>query len=125
MENGDIPDANIITSDGDQKGRLDTLQPFELTPSQITSGSSPWIQTDIGYQTCVSGVVTQGDGESGADADWVTVFWVSTFQTSKASTQVFIKENGANKVSLILTIICLREACVITYFLYLILFIIF
>ena len=98
MENGDIPDANIMTSDGNQKGRLNTANAFERS-----SGNDPWIQADIGYQTCVSGVVTQGDGESGDDADWVTLFWISTFQTSTASTQVFIRENGVNKVSLILT----------------------
>ena len=119
MENSDIPDANIRVSDGNQKGRLNTLNPVELTPNQITSGNDPWIQADIGYQTCVSGVVTQGDGEGGADSDWVTSFWVSTFQTSATSTQVFIKENGVNKVSLIsfsLTIISLRRACGRTYF---------
>ena len=100
MENGDIPDANIVSSDGNQKGRLNTPYAFELTPSQITSGNDPWIQADIGYQTCVSGVRTQGDGETDAP-DWVTLFWVSTFQTSTTSAQVFIKENGQNKVCLI------------------------
>ena len=115
MENGDIPDANIMVSDGNQKGRLNTPNPVELTPSQITNGNDPWIQADIGYQTCVSGVVTQGDGEGGADEDWVTSFWVSSFQTSTTSTQVFIKENGENKASLILfslIVIYLGDSCV-------------
>ena len=119
-ENGDIPDANIMASDGNQKGRLNTPHPFEKTPGEITSGNDPWIQADIGYQTCVSGVRTQGDGESGVIADWVTSFWVSTFQTNTTSTQVFIKENGVNKVSEILfslTIISVRGICVKTYFL--------
>ena len=116
MENGDIPDANIMVSHGNQKGRLHSAHEFEITPSV----TNPFIQVDIGYQTYVSGVVTQGDGDSGTAGDWVTSFWVSTFQNSTASTQVFIKENGENKVSLILfslTIISVRGACVMTYLL--------
>ena len=98
MENGDIPDANIMAShNGYVKGRL-----HGQNWCVSISTTDPWIHADIGYQTCVSGVVTQGDGQSGAYADWVSSFWVSTFETSTASTQVFVKENGVNKVSLIL-----------------------
>ena len=98
MENGDIPDANIMTSDGNQKGRLNSQNEFEISSPSVTN---PWIQADIGYQTCVSGVVTLGDGDSGGAGDWITSFWVSTSRNS-TSAQVFIKENGENKVSLIL-----------------------
>ena len=98
MENGDIPDTNIMASHGNMKGRLHG-QYWDV--STITSITNPWIQADIGYQTCVSGVVTQGDGHSGTAGDWVTSFWISTFQTNDNSAQVFIKENGVNKVSLI------------------------
>ena len=98
MKSGDIPDGSITAShSGHLKGRL--YGPGWYVASGITD---PWIQADIGYQTCVSGVVTQGDGQSGSSADWVSSFWVSTFQTSTTSTPVFIKENGVNKVGLIL-----------------------
>ena len=97
MENSDIPDANIMASQGNEKGRLNAQIPFYLSRAL----SDPWVQANIGYQTCVSGLVTQGDGgHSGAD-DWVTSFWVSTYQVDLTSTQTFIKENGQNKVSLI------------------------
>ena len=115
MENGDIPDTSITAShSGHLKGRLQGQNWY------VSMGiTDPWIQADIGYQTCVSGVVTQGDGDSGNLADWVSSFWVSTFQTNTASTEVFIKENGVNKVSLMpsLIAVCLYNYCVITNFL--------
>ena len=92
IANGDIPDSNIQASHGSSKGRLNG-SPFH----SIVTGK-PWVEADIGYRTCVSGVVTQGDGHSGTAADWVTLFLVSTSQCSN-TTQVFVKENGQAKVS--------------------------
>ena len=96
MKNGDIPDANIQASYGSSKGRLCGGSPFE---ARVTG--NPWIQANIGYQTRVSGVVTQGDGERDA-ADWVTSFWVSTSPTSSANALIYIQENGQRKVSVII-----------------------
>lgn len=98
MENGDIIDSNIMAShNGHVKGRLHGQCWFV----SITI-SDPWIQADIGSQTCVSGVATQGDPDSGEYADWVSSFWVSTFRDGPTSPQIFVKENGQNKVRIYL-----------------------
>ena len=57
----------------------------------IASGSheQAWIQADIGYQTYVSGVATQG-GNNG----WATSFKVSTFHMTVADDEIYINENG-------------------------------
>ena len=51
----------------------------------------PWVQADIGYQTYVSGVVTQGDGGDGGD-DWISSIKVSTFLMSTNDEEVFVKD---------------------------------
>ena len=95
IQNGDIPDANIQASHVSSKGRLCSRSPFH---KHVTG--NPWIQANIGYQTRVSGVVTQGDGQR--DGDWVTSFWVSTSPTSSANALIYIQENGQRKVSVII-----------------------
>ena len=75
MTSWQIPDANIQTSaEARGNGRLRGNSPFQAP----NDASDPWIQADIGYQTCVSGVKTQGI----AGDNFVTSFWVSTFGTS-------------------------------------------
>ena len=108
MANGDIPNENIQTSSKRiQRTSNDNLYGF---PSQarlngsstwtgINSTAQPWIQADIGYQTYISGVVTQGDGgvggNNGDHRDWVTSIKVSTFYMSINDTEVFMR-NGFN-----------------------------
>ena len=78
MENGDIPDANIqaiVSTYSDYPARNGRLSGTQLW-SVPGSVSNPWIQADIGYQTYVSGVVTQGDGGH-YSPDWVTTLKVS------------------------------------------------
>ena len=98
MENGDIPDANIQASHHVRyllRARLGDTRSY---PWDVSGDiSRPWIQADIGYQTCVTGVVTQGDGS--ADDDWVTSFSVSTF-LSDSSSVMFVTEQGRLKVRL-------------------------
>ena len=97
MENGDIQDENIQASStysaafAAWKGRLNGPTSWYDVSSDIFS----WIQADIGYQTSVSGVVTQGSG--GHDGDyWVTEIKVSTFQTSLDDEEVFIADDNGN-----------------------------
>ena len=66
MENGDIPNENIeashqYSSYPASKARLNGIKFWACAGSL----ASPWIQADIGYQTYVSGVITQGDGGIG------------------------------------------------------------
>ena len=107
MENGDIPDANIqaINSSIDfpaRNGRLSSWPPWTVKDSE----SNPWIQADIGYQTYVSGVVTQGDGGY-HNPNWVTTLKVSTFEVNTNDPEEFVKyDNGQVKVSVVLQATC-------------------
>ena len=67
------------------------------------TGTTAWIQADIGYQTYVSGVVTQGDGAVG-EPHWVTSIKVSTFPVSSEDkdTEVFVKDGDGNHIVSIL-----------------------
>ena len=103
MENNDIPDGNIKASSTSDP---DINQPFNARLNGLSCWAglkgeiSPWIQADIGYQTSVSGVVTQGGGGTGNNLHWVTSFNVSTFSMSVSDTEVFIKnEDGTPIVS--------------------------
>ncbi|XP_072017428.1 uncharacterized protein [Amphiura filiformis] len=92
MTNGDIPDDNIHASSeysdyGATEGRLNGPKYWKAQSSQII-----WIQADIGYQTNVSGVITQGSGQN-AHPDYVTAFAVSTFVTTGAN-QVFVEDQN-------------------------------
>ena len=102
MANGDIPDESINASSEflhqqNSKGyarqaRLNGTSWWRANGSIV----EPWIQADIGYQTYVSGVVTQGDGRVGGDwPDWVATLKVSTFFMSTTDTEVFVRySNG-------------------------------
>ena len=104
MKSGDIPDANIQAVSYNyypaHKGRLnDEPSCWTLNGDRF---QSPWIQADIGYQTYVSGVVTQGDGGVGDVANWVTSLKVSTFEVNTNDTEEFVTDdNGKVKVSVL------------------------
>ena len=107
MENGDIPDANIkasqmkIWNGKTYHAHQARLNSMEFTWLLEDSSGNIWIQADIGYQTCVTGVITQGDGGTGSNPDWFTKLKVSTFLSTTAdSPEVFIEENGTPKVSI-------------------------
>ena len=107
VENGDIPHENFDASHDDisfpaYKARLNGASVWS-SPAGPVDGrvDEPWIQVDIGYTTNVSGLLTQGDGGTDAQAtpDWITKLKVSTSSTSVDDPQVFIKDgNGAVKV---------------------------
>ena len=93
MESGEIPDDNIQASTWRDiyypwKARLNGKLHWL---SAKNTGSEEWIQADIGYQTIVSGVVTQGDGGLG-NADWVTAIKVSSFKTSTNDTEIYVMD---------------------------------
>ena len=107
MENGDIPDENIWATSTllthppnlyiAGKGRLNG--PSTWVAHQ--HDDYPWIQAIIGYQTYVSGLVTQGGG-SLASGHWVKTLKVSTFAMSTNDAEVFVKdEQGRVKVNCI------------------------
>ena len=91
VENGDIPDGNIQASSiyninglyHAHKGRLNAGS------SWAAPGHQPWIQADVGYQTYVSGVATQGYGNS-----WVTSIKVSTFYMTTTDDEIFVSDGG-------------------------------
>ena len=98
MENGDIVDENIMASSEFSppkafkpwKARLNG--DFKWMAS--SSDSQPWIQADIGYQTHVSGVVTQGEGDHVGDSDWIKSIKVSTFYMTTSDEEIFVKDLG-------------------------------
>ncbi|XP_072023178.1 lactadherin-like [Amphiura filiformis] len=96
MENGTIPDGNIQASSesssikGASKGRLNGVSYWLAASSQT---GPIWIQADIGYQTNVNGVITQGDGQTGGGDDYVKSFKVSTFLTNGAN-EVFVEDQN-------------------------------
>ena len=102
MKNGDINDEDIQASyvDADYSpsdGRLDGDSKWS---ADLSSSMNPWIQADIQYQTYVSGVLMQGDGDIGYGPDdngddWVTEFKVSTFLDSN-SAPTFVKDSIRN-----------------------------
>ena len=97
MENYGIPDGNIKAS-STMYPESPSNQPFQARLNgescwQALKGEvTPWIQADIGYQTFVSGVVTQGDGGVGDNLHWVTSFNVSTFAMSVSDKEIFIED---------------------------------
>ena len=95
MENGDIPDENIRASherikNPAKKGRLNG--PSFWSTHQYRS-VQPWIQADIGYQTPIFGVATQGRKNG---KEWVTSLMVSTFLVNTSDEEVFIKDTKGN-----------------------------
>ena len=108
MESSDIPDVNIQASNyytdrEPWRGRLNGLSFWSCEGRFL----APWIQADIGYQTNVSGVITQGDGgdmytngRDGTTVDWVTSLKVSTFLMSDSDQEAFVTDEEGNiKVS--------------------------
>ena len=106
MENGDILNGMIKASEVSSNfyahlARLNSIEYAWL--EEGSGGSMPWIQADIGYQTSVTGIITQGDSVDTTHRDWFTKLKISTFidtPTTTSYTEVFIEENGAPKVSL-------------------------
>ncbi|XP_072037163.1 lactadherin-like [Amphiura filiformis] len=89
MESGEIRDGAIEASDSfllfpAANARLNgdgawAAHDFYGIPP-FTDPTTQWIQANIGYETNVSAVITQGDGGAGILADgWVRSFKVSTF----------------------------------------------
>ncbi|XP_072017210.1 uncharacterized protein [Amphiura filiformis] len=96
MTNNTIPDENIQASSElsstyvASKGRLNGPSAWVAANGQT---GPIWIQADIGYQTYVSGVITQGDGKPNYP-DYVTSFSVSTFRTTGANEMFVEDQNG-------------------------------
>ena len=70
-------------------------------PSHWQAGteSNRWIQADLGYQTYVFGVVTQGDGGVGGRSfDWITSFSISTFLERTTDPEIYVKESGGTAI---------------------------
>ena len=105
MENSDIPNGNIQASNHNRgfepwKARLNGEGTWAADGSLV----DPWIEADVGNQTYVSGVITQGDGGigNGKSEDWVTSLKVSTKMTPHdGEVHVFVTEDGTVKVSFI------------------------
>ena len=121
MKNGGIPNGNIeascyysYTERTPKEGRLNGLSFWACGGHVI----APWIQADIGYQTYVSGVITQGDGgngtngRGGASRDWVTSLKVSTFTMSTDDQEEFVTDEEGNIVVSCVTKIMILIHCV-------------
>ena len=92
MENGDIPDANIQASsyyDSRYYPRYGRLNGGRTWKASGPYYNHHWIQADIGYQTYVSGVATQGGG-----CCWAPSFKVSTFSMATSDNEVYIDDGG-------------------------------
>ena len=104
MENGDIPDKNIKASSYNSEyfhvryarlngngGKIWAAEP---------SDKERWIQADIGYQTHVSGVITQGLVHSNMVL-FVNSVMVSTFLSSINDEELFVEDaSGKAKVNI-------------------------
>ncbi|XP_072016296.1 uncharacterized protein [Amphiura filiformis] len=97
MADNSIPDSSI-TASSDTTTRL-AIHGRLNDPSHWDSKDlSPWIQVDLGYQTYVTGVITQGDGGvGGTSVDWITKIRVSTFLMNQWDKEIFVKEAGIEK----------------------------
>ena len=89
METGSIPNENIQASSvyGSFYAWMARLNGNFWAAN--LNDVQPWIQADLGYQTYVSGVVTQGDGSY---KNWVTSLKVSTFKMRTNGTEIFVKD---------------------------------
>ena len=95
VEDGTIPDDKLEASAvfGQyvaSKGRLNGAS-FWGAPDHVDDGITPWIQADIGYQTYVSGVMTQG-----SVSHWITSIKVSTFSITTGDPEIFIMDEDGN-----------------------------
>lgn len=92
MIDGKIPDENIQASSTKWPSDHPAWRArLNGNSYWVGEGEQPWIQADVGYQSYVSGVMTQGDGGVGDYPDWVTSIKVSTFSVNTNDTEVFIK----------------------------------
>ena len=102
MENGDIPRGNIRASG--HSGNYYPSQARLNGPSTWKSGYGPqWIQADIGYQTYVAGVITQGHTNN-----WVSSFKVSIFQMTTVDDEIYVSEGGEAKVKMTILMLLLQ-----------------
>ena len=112
MESGDISNENIRASslwlnEEGVNARPAWHARLNGKSCWIGTGTTAWIQADIGYQTYASGVVTQGDGGVGGKngyPDWVTSIKVSTFSVSSNDKEVFIKDDKGNDIKVMVYI---------------------
>ncbi|XP_072048338.1 lactadherin-like [Amphiura filiformis] len=97
MESDEILDADITASA--------TKEGYTATDARLNGIGAwaaddftiEWIQADIGYQTYVSGVITQGDGNDGSWNSWVESFKVSTFLSTN-DTEVFVMNQDGTEI---------------------------
>ena len=96
-----IPDSHIQASSFSAPDRLPKYARLD-GPSHWQANdsySNHWIQVDLGYQTMVTGVVTQGDGGVGGNStDFIKSFSVSTFFKKTSDPEMYVKDNGSRKV---------------------------
>ena len=104
MENGDIPNGNIVASTEWYYSYRETTYYAWLARlngasswAAAYSDSEPWIRADIGYETSVAGIITQGGEE--VSESWVTTLKIST-STSGNEYVLIQNENGEDVVSL-------------------------
>ena len=100
MEDYGIPNENINASTVYRnkypwRGRLNWEHHYWAPRSDDKHDSNQWIQADIGYQTNVFGVITQGGGDG--NQHWVTSIKVSTFLASTSDEEIFIKDENENQ----------------------------
>ena len=92
MENGAIPDESIRASAYRTGGRdVDFVPALGRLNGSLywsTAGSEvePWIQADIGYQTYVSGIITQACGDNNYPC-YTATLKVSTYATNDTSSE--------------------------------------
>ena len=97
-----IPYSNIQASSSPTATRLPEHARLNgVSHWQAGSESGRWIQADLGYQTYVFGVVTQGDGGvGGSSIDWITSFSVSTFLERISDPETYVKESGGTTIKI-------------------------
>ena len=106
MENGDIPDENIKASSINSKSYRERYARLNGDYGPKVWAPDPndkerWIQADIGYQTNVSGVITQGLVLYSDTVMFVTSFMVSTFLGSINDEELFVEDaSGKAKVNI-------------------------
>ena len=113
IENGDIPDERISASSYRSRNGLDFVAALgrlngDSFWSTFNSDVEPWIQADIGYETYLSGVITQG---CGADFPcYITSFKASTSNETHSDMEFVHDPNtGQPKVFLICCIVLYKD----------------
>ena len=102
MENGDIPDGNIQASSEHSSNFQARYGRLNGPRYWTTSIPLSWIQADLGYQTFVAGLITQGNNGN----EYVTSFKVSTFSMTTFDDEIYVSDqDGVEKVNMINLII--------------------